>query len=129
MPKKKDKKGLLVADAGAVEKKAANPKAKAVKPENKKPANKKKAPAKPVAKVAKTPAGSKISLPENRPSLRSVYSNSMLTLLPLGFATEFKTKKCMVIFSDLANGQVHTIALSVWNRWKLQEAKKINAET
>lgn len=65
----------------------------------------------------------------NKPGLRSVYSNSKHTLLPLGFATDFKTKKPVVIFSDLATGQVHTVALSVWNRWKLKEVKKINTET
>lgn len=64
-----------------------------------------------------------------KPGLRSVYSNSRHTLLPLGFATDFKSGKPVVIFSDLATGQVHTAALSVWNRWKLKEVKKINTET
>lgn len=66
---------------------------------------------------------------ENRPGLRSLYSNSRLTLLPLGFAADFQTGKPVVIFSDLATGAVHTIALSVWNRWKLKEVKKVNTET
>lgn len=64
-----------------------------------------------------------------RPVLRSVYSNSKYTLLVLGFGSDFQTKKSMVIFSDLLSGQVYTIALSVWNRWKLREVKKINTET
>ena len=66
---------------------------------------------------------------DNKPSLRSVYSNSKYTLLPLGFATDFKTNQQVIIFSDLATGLVHTIALSGWNRWKLKEVKKINTET
>ena len=53
---------------------------------------------------------------DNKPGLRSVYSNSKYTLLPLGFATDFKTNQQVIIFSDLATGQVHTIALSGWNR-------------
>lgn len=61
-----------------------------------------------------------------KPSLRAVYSNSKNTLLPLGFGSDFKTKKCVVIFSDLSNGQVHTTALSVWNRMKLKEVKDVN---
>lgn len=64
-----------------------------------------------------------------KPALRAVYSNSKYTLLVLGFGSDFQTKKSMVIFSDLLNGQVYTIALSVWNRWKLREVKKINTET
>lgn len=66
---------------------------------------------------------------DNKPSLRAVYSNNKYTLLPLGFATDFKTNQQIIIFSDLATGQVHTIALSGWNRWKLKEVKKINTET
>lgn len=73
------------------------------------------------------PLKSKAETP--KPGLRSVYSNSKHTLLPLGFATDFKTKKNVVIFSDLSTGQVHTILLSQWNRWKLKEVKKINTET
>lgn len=65
----------------------------------------------------------------NKPALRSVYSNSKYTLLVLGFGSDFNTRKSMVIFSDLLTGQVHTIALSLWKRWKLKEVKKINTET
>lgn len=65
----------------------------------------------------------------NKPALRSVYSNSKYTLMVLGFGSDFNTKKSVVIFSDLLTGQVHTIALALWNRWKLKEVKKINTET
>ncbi len=64
-----------------------------------------------------------------KPSLRSVYSNNKHTLMVLGFGSDFQTKKSVVIFSDLLTGQVHTIALSLWNRWRLKEVKKINTET
>lgn len=64
----------------------------------------------------------------NLPDLRVVYSNSKYILLPLGLATDFKTKKPVVIFTDITSGQVHTIALSVWNRWKLKEVKKVSTE-
>lgn len=64
----------------------------------------------------------------NMPDLRVVYSNSKYILLPLGLATDFKTKKPTVIFTDITSGQVHTIALSVWNRWKLKEVKKVSTE-
>lgn len=74
-----------------------------------------------------TPIGSKKEV--NKPNLRSIYSNSKNTLMPLGFGSDFKTKKCVVIFSDLLTGQVHTAALSVWNRLKLKEVKKINPQT
>lgn len=91
-------------------------------------------PAKPVKKQPKD-TNAKKSAPaapikdSNKPGLRAVYSNSKHTLLPLGFATDFKTKKPVVIFSDLATAQVHTVALAVWNRWRLKEVKKINTET
>lgn len=74
------------------------------------------------------PTSSKVKA-NNKPSLRAVYSNSKYTLLPLGFATDFKTQKEVIIFSELQTGKVHTVALSVWNRWKLKEVKKINTET
>ncbi|WP_017729748.1 hypothetical protein [Nafulsella turpanensis] len=66
---------------------------------------------------------------ENRPSLRAVYSNKKQTLLPLGFATDFSTKTPVVIFSDLTTGNVYTVSLAIWKRWKLKEVKKINTET
>jgi FKBP-type peptidyl-prolyl cis-trans isomerase len=69
------------------------------------------------------------SVNANKPTLRSVYSNSKYTLMVLGFGSDFNTKKTVVIFSDLLTAQVHTIALSSWNRWKLKEVKKINTET
>lgn len=69
------------------------------------------------------------SIEDNRPGLRTVYSNKTHTLLPLGFATDFTTKVQMVIFSDLATGEVHTTGLSTWKRWKLKEVKSINTET
>lgn len=65
---------------------------------------------------------------ENTPDLRVIYSNSKYILLPLGLATDFKTKKPMVIFTDMTTGLVHTIALSLWNRWKLKEVKKVSTE-
>lgn len=81
-------------------------------------------------KTDRSAAGRKgSSVNATRPILRSVYSNSKYTLLVLGFGSDFQTKKSMVIFSDLLSGQVYTIALSVWNRWKLREVKKINTET
>lgn len=69
------------------------------------------------------------SVNAGKPTLRSVYSNSKYTLMVLGFGSDFKTKKTVVIFSDLLTAQVHTIALSSWNRWRLKEVKKINTET
>lgn len=91
--------------------------------------------AKPVKKLPKSSTGKKTVVPaatvkgNGKPGLRSVYSNNKYTLLPLGFATDFQTKKEVVIFSELHTGQVHTVALSVWKRWKLKEVKKINTET
>jgi hypothetical protein len=73
--------------------------------------------------------GKKTSEKANKPALRSVYSNSKYTLMVLGFGSDFNTKKSVVIFSDLLTGQVHTITLALWNRWKLKEVKKINTET
>ena len=64
-----------------------------------------------------------------KPNLRSVYSNSKNTLMPLGFGSDFNTKKCVVIFSDLLTGKVYTTALSAWNRLKLKEVKEINTLT
>lgn len=79
--------------------------------------------------VNRPPTKKPSSVNASRPTLRSVYSNSKYTLLVLGFSSDFQTKKSIVIFSDLLSGQVYTIALSVWNRWKLREVKKINTET
>lgn len=61
----------------------------------------------------------------NKPALRTIYRNSRHTLMTLGFGTDFKTKKCVVIFSDLPTGQVHTTTLSLWNRMKLKEFKDL----
>lgn len=113
------------------------------KPATKKPstiAAKEKAEKKPVAKKATSTEAKKervnrpavrksASVNAAKPALRSVYSNSKYTLLVLGFGSDFNTKKSVVIFSDLQTGQVHTIALALWNRWKLKEVKKINTET
>lgn len=63
-----------------------------------------------------------------KPGLRSIYSNSKHTLMTLGFGSDFKTKKCVVIFSDLPTGQVHTTTLAVWNRMKLKEVKDIKPQ-
>lgn len=77
-------------------------------------------------KAKAKPAG--VQKENNLPDLRVVYSNSKYILLPLGMATDFKSKKAVVIFTDITSGQVHTIALSVWNRWKLKEVKKVSTE-
>ena len=110
------------------------PASKVKKEKNRKPASKTNNNKK--LKVKEAPANEDV-LPDpadrrpedNRPSLRTVYSNRSYTLLPLGFATDFSTKMQMIIFSDLATGEVHTTGLSVWKRWKLKEVKKINTET
>ena len=113
------------------------------KPAAKKPAtiaSKEKAEKKPVVKKATSKEAKKervnrpaiqkaSSVNAAKPTLRSVYSNSKYTLLVLGFGSDFNTRKSVVIFSDLQSGQVHTIALALWNRWKLKEVKKINTET
>lgn len=90
----------------------------------------KKVPAKPLSKTAAKKSTPAVGVQNsNKPGLRSIYSNSRHTLLPLGFATDYTSKKQVVIFSDLATGKVHTVALAVWNRWKMKEVKKINTET
>lgn len=103
--------------AAAAKPKPAAPKKKPEKKETVRKAAPKKAAASPAKKDG------------SKPGLRSVYSNSRHTLLPLGFATDFKTNSPVVIFSNLSTGQVHTIPLTAWNRWKLKEVKKINTET
>lgn len=96
-----------------------------------KPATKKKSPAVPKKarralpnKAASGSTGSDLQ----KPSLRSVYANKTNTLMPLGFGSDFKTHKTVVIFSDLSTGQVYTTALSAWNRLKLREVKEINPQ-
>lgn len=100
------------------------------KEKEKKPVTKKTVSAEGKKEGVNHPASRKAtSVDANKPALRSVYSNSKYTLLVLGFGSDFTTKKSVVIFSDLLTAQVHTIALSLWNRWKLKEVKKINTET
>lgn len=132
MPKRTSEKATLPEPEKAVKKaknKVNNKKSSAAKP---KPAAPKKKPEKKetVKKSApKKAAESPAKKEGSKPGLRSVYSNSRHTLLPLGFATDFKTNSPVVIFSNLSTGQVHTTPLTAWNRWKLKEVKKINTET
>ena len=77
--------------------------------------------------IKKRSPGPKAEL--SKPSLRSIYSNSKNTFIPLGFGSDYKTKKCVVIFSDLLTGQVHTTALALWNKLKLKEVKELNPQT
>lgn len=103
---------------------------KAKNESGKKTVSKKAVSAKAKKESVNPPATRKTTLERaNKPVLRSVYSNSKYTLMVLGFGSDFNTKKGVVIFSDLLTGQVHTIALALWNRWKLKEVKKINTET
>ena len=90
-------------------------------------ADPKKAPQKKVPLKKAAPA--KLKEEEGKkPSIRAIYANSKNTLMPLGFGTDFKTKKMVVIFSDLQTAKVHTITLAMWNRMKLKEVKGINPE-
>ena len=82
-----------------------------------------------IKKTAKARAAAPKKEDLKKPALRTIYSNSKYTLMTLGFGSDFKTKKCVVIFSDLPTGQVHTTTLSVWNRMKLKEVKDIKPQT
>ena len=122
---KKEASESAISEPKKENKKSRSKKATPIEPEkkSKKASTKKAAP----AEVKKPMGAKKEEL--NKPSLRSIYSNSKNTLMPLGFGSDFRTKKCVVIFSDLFTGQVHTTALAVWNRLKLKEVKEINPQT